>query len=439
MNWSRYNFLFNSNDHGYLLYNSLTNSFAQIEEDTYLLFEKVKQNPAVLTDNFSTEEIDQLREAKIIVDNDYDEYLNIKLQRHLKRFDKSRMTLTIAPTLHCNLACDYCFEEARPNVYMSNEVEEGILNFLKRHTDVKMMSITWYGGEPLLDFDRVVSLTQKIKKLDIAFQSSVITNGYLLTDEVIGRLIDLHIKQVHITIDGPEEIHNKRRPHIKEQNSYEVIYNNMLKLKPLLKEKKLALSVRVNIDHTNRSYYHTVYNKVRSDFKGLQVSVYPGIVKKSYGSCSSVDDILMDNQEQANFNIEQYLQHGIKSADFFPVKVNGECMARQLYGYLIDARGDIYKCWTDVGQKKDAIGNILDKTTVNAKQITRYLTGSDMFDKQECQECFFLPVCGGGCPHMAIKKMMGHEQIDLCHVAKGNLDKFLSIYYDIKNREKVSN
>lgn len=432
MNWSKYTYIFKSEKHGYLLYNSLTNSFAEIDEETFNVFEKIKNKEGAITEYLSQEEINQLQKAKIIVDNDYDEYLNIKLQRHLKRFDKNRMTLTIAPTLHCNLVCSYCFEESRPKVYMTDETENDIIQFIKRHKEVKKLSITWYGGEPLLSYDRIVSLTKKIESLGISYFSSIITNGYLLNQEVVDSLVDLKIKQVHVTIDGPEEIHNQRRPHIKEKNSFEVIYNNILRLKPYLRDNKITLAVRVNIDHTNEEFYHEIYQKIKNDFKDLKVSIYAGIVKKSYGSCSSVNDALMDNQEQAKFNIDQYTKYGIKNSLFFPLKVNGECMARQLYGYLIDARGDIYKCWTDVGNKTETVGNVSNSTSVNTTKMTRYLTGADMFDKKECQECFFLPVCGGGCPHLAVKKMMYDEQVNLCLIAKGNLEKFLEIYYEIK-------
>ncbi len=210
----------------------------------------------------------------------------------------------------------------------------------------------------------------------------------------------------------------------------------MIKLKPYLKDKKMKLSVRVNIDKTNEDYYHEIYQKIKNDFKGIDISIYSGIVKKTYGSCSSIDDILLDNQEQAKFNINQFKEYGIKSPDFFPIKHNGECIARQIYGYLIDPLGDIYKCWTDTGKKTESIGNVSDNSLINTTKLTRYLTGADVFDKEECQNCFFLPVCGGGCPHLAIKKQFKNREIDLCHIAKGNLEEFLEIYYEIKINKK---
>lgn len=160
--WSRYNYLFHSKKYGHLLYNSLTNCFAQIDNETVSLFEKYKESGGSPSSFFTENEIIQLRKAKILVESDYDEFLQIKMQKHLKRFDKSLLNLTLAPTLHCNLSCNYCFEESRPRVYMSDETENSVIDFIKRHNDAEKLNITWFGGEPLLAFERIKSLTQKI-------------------------------------------------------------------------------------------------------------------------------------------------------------------------------------------------------------------------------------------------------------------------------------
>ncbi len=436
MVWSKYNFLFFSEKYGYLLYNSLTNLFAEIDEETVAKIDAIRSESKELIDCFSEEEITQLRYNKIFVENDYDEYFEMKLQKHLKRFDRSQMNITIAPTLHCNFACDYCFEESRPPVYMDEEIENSIVKFIERHDTVNTLYVTWYGGEPLLNFKKIRTLTAKLRPLKQKYFASIVTNGYLLTQDKIDEFIDLGIRYIHITLDGPKEIHDSRRPHISKGNSFDVIYNNILKLKPYLKDEKMKLTVRVNVDKTNQDYYHKIYQKIRKDFEGIAVSIYSGIVKKTYGSCSSVDDILLDSKEQSIFNITQYKKFGITNSDFFPIKSNGECIARQIYGYLIDPLGDIYKCWTDTGKKTERVGNVSNDKLINTTKLTRYLTGADVFDKEECQECLFLPVCGGGCPHLSLKKMFENEQIDLCHVAKGNLKEFLEIYYEIKQKQK---
>ncbi len=45
MQWSKYNLLFRSEKYGYLLYNTLTNVFVEIDRGTYRELEKIRQSP----------------------------------------------------------------------------------------------------------------------------------------------------------------------------------------------------------------------------------------------------------------------------------------------------------------------------------------------------------------------------------------------------------
>jgi uncharacterized protein len=39
-------------------------------------------------------------------------------------------------------------------------------------------------GEPLLAFNRIVSLTRKMQALGLKYKAGIITNGYLLTEDI---------------------------------------------------------------------------------------------------------------------------------------------------------------------------------------------------------------------------------------------------------------
>ena len=112
--------------------------------------------------------------------------------------------MTIAPTRECNFACPYCYEPDRDVVYMSDKTEKNIISFMKRFPKVDRIIITWYGGEPLLAFDRILSMNTKIADLKIPYESIIITNGYLLNQEVIDRLEELKTGRIQITLDGCE-------------------------------------------------------------------------------------------------------------------------------------------------------------------------------------------------------------------------------------------
>ena len=145
MKWSRYNFLFES-DNVYFIYNSLSNSFAELDSETYFQLMKFKENDSVA---LSDEELEkQLISMKVLVEDDRDELNKIKYQVHKKRFYDKHLGLTINPTLHCNFACPYCFEGEHSSVYMTDEVENDIVEYIKKHSSVKSVHVTWFGGEP---------------------------------------------------------------------------------------------------------------------------------------------------------------------------------------------------------------------------------------------------------------------------------------------------
>ena len=78
-----------------------------------------------------------------------------------RRNDDSRLILTINPTLACNFACPYCFEKQHPDIFMNGTIENKIINFINLHKGAKILDVTWFGGEPLLAFDRIVSSNLK--------------------------------------------------------------------------------------------------------------------------------------------------------------------------------------------------------------------------------------------------------------------------------------
>lgn len=437
MEWSYYNFLVNSKKFDcYLLYNSMSNAFIRLDEEQYKEILNFKENPTV---ELNKEWRDFLIQNGILVENNIEEYYKFKLLKLLKRYDTTCLSLTIAPTSDCNFRCPYCFENSPVSQYMDKSVEDAIILFIKKYKTLKSLHITWYGGEPLLAFDRIVSITNRIKELDIAFSSDIITNGFFFNEDVINKLDELHIYLVHITLDGLREMHNLRRPEKFGKDSFEEIIKNISIFKA--KNVKAKIVIRINVDKENMEEYNKVYSFLLENYSSCISNIYPGFVKKSYGQCAYSERNLLSNEEQAQFVISQYNKYGIIDNTHFLPNINyTECLARCLNAFLIAPDGSLYKCWTDLGNLKESVGNVLNGD-FNIKQISKYLIGGDPFSDKICQKCKFLPICGGGCPHMRLKNLFAGAKIDLCHISKNDINKFLELYYEeyIKNIDLHSN
>ncbi len=69
--------------------------------------------------------------------------------------------LTICTTMGCNFDCPYCFENHKAGK-MSAEVQDDVVALAERMLDAaqrKALSVTWFGGEPLLAPDVIEALS----------------------------------------------------------------------------------------------------------------------------------------------------------------------------------------------------------------------------------------------------------------------------------------
>ncbi|MDR2510903.1 MAG: radical SAM protein [Bacteroidales bacterium] len=430
MNWSKYNKLFISEKFGYMLYNSLTNSLIEIDEEGYLFLKSIegKQNVIIEDENFKK----SLTTMKVIVENDSDEFYGIKYATHLQRFETGMLELTLNPTLNCNFACPYCFEENKPAVYMTDEVEDVLIEFIKKQKEINRLHITWFGGEPLMAFDRMESITNKVKEIDIQYTSKIITNGFLLNDKIVDRLEEMNVSSIQITIDGLKEEHDKKRYLLNGAGTFETIVTNIDNL--LVKNDKIYIGIRVNIDVNNADNYIKVVDYFYEKYKhlGQRISVHPGFLTNETGCIPT--DCVFDSEKKAKFLMELYKKHGINAMGLFPLDFRYECPIRNPYHLTIGPEGEIYKCWNDVGKKEQVVGSLIESNMVNNKLLTRYYVAGDALEDKECIECVLLPRCGGGCPQYRIINEFESKKNDLCDFRKNYLQEFLELHYDLKQK-----
>lgn len=410
----------------------MSNYLAKLSEKDAALLLKIKDgclNPNTLP----KETYEMLVHNSILVVDDKTELAKLKFLKQYNRMDTTKMVLTIVPTLECNLRCSYCFEDSHPAIRMSDAVEDAIVEYVKNQETVQKLKVTWFGGEPSLYFERIESITSRLKQIPHIKQYSadIITNGVELDREKIEKFDSLCIDCVSVTIDGLESVHNSRRGH-KHMNSFQRIMEN---LEILSENDRIVKTVRVNIDKSNTEEFKKVYSLINSKFKGKKFNTYIGFVKGSYGKCNQCVHSLTP-EEQADYLSSSFLELGKLSWSLLPLRYNTECMARQKNGLLVDPEGFLYKCWTDTGNKEMSIGNILKLDNMNVDLLAQYLVGADPFDSSLCQNCSLLPLCGGGCPHARIMNKFYDKKNLICHMAKGHIIELVDAYYEILNKKK---
>lgn len=422
-NWSRYNYLVEYSENVFLLYNSYTNNLFEFDREGYSNLLKIKNK------NFSDSNddlINELVDNYVLVDNDELLANKIKLARLSTRFTATRMNLTIAPTIACNFACPYCYEEgAIKNKIMLEEVENNIISLVKSYKGLERLNVDWYGGEPLLVFDNIVRLTKKLQSLSIPeYKATIITNGYLLDEEKISMFKELGISRVQVTMDGMEEIHNKRRPHKTNSDSFERISKNLSKLHQICPE--VELHVRVNIDKDNADDFFILNNHLRKTINSAKFFAYPAYVT-DFNPCKA-SFCMMDRVEQAEFVLNNNDKYPF-ARFYYPITKIGECTARFMNSYIVGPEGELYKCWCDVGDAAKITGT-LKEGIVNSELYTNYMCDSDPLSDEKCLSCSCFPICNGGCAFRRLKNKIHEKKDDLCTIQMGNMEKFIKLYYE---------
>src|SRR5262245_35468588 len=130
------------------------------------------------------------------------------------REDTEQMRVTVLTTLQCNFACDYCFQgdhgDYNKNAEkMSLEESARLASWTEKRLDAlttTRMTLTFFGGEPLLNlpvvYDQAERMYAACQKRGVTLALGIITNGLLLTEEVVDRLIPYGLGYVKVTLDG---------------------------------------------------------------------------------------------------------------------------------------------------------------------------------------------------------------------------------------------
>lgn len=426
MIWSRYNILF-EREGVYLFYNSLSNAFAELPEETYCLLTRCKAGEEFSVSNETLK--DNLKRMKAIVNSDDEEILETKYRLMLHRFDNQLISLTINPTLGCNFACPYCFEKNHRNVFMTDEVEDGIVEFIRRKTEAKKIDITWFGGEPLLAFQRIISLTHKLQSLGLKYNAGMITNGYLLDAPIIIKLKELAIRKIQITVDGLEEEHNRRRYLKNGEPTFDRIVKNISLLDKLAPD--IRVNIRVNIDSDNMNNFVHIFDYFYQKHY-TNIVVTPGFVEDQAGD----NNCAFNSEKKFSFLTDLFQKYGIDFNSFYPSYGVSECSIRNSNVMVIGPEGEIYKCWNDVGRQDRIIGDVWGKIS-NKKLLLHYLIGADLYDDPQCKECILLPVCSGGCPYKRIMWQAGEiDRKEVCPIMNLDIKTHLWLHYLSKKKHK---
>lgn len=414
MKLSKYNLTEDVED-GLVVFNTASGGILKLNERYGNQYRKMEKNDWRVEEGL----VSQLKYGGMLIEDEVDEKAKLDVISHAARYSSNTLHLTIAPTLACNFRCPYCYEKGRRQSGMNAEVEEDLIEFIReRAVGLSELSVCWYGGEPLLRIGQIRRLTGRIKEViseQCSYHATIVTNGYLLSDEVASELVDLDVRSAQVTLDGSRAEHDRRRIPREGVPTFDVILNNIEKCC-----QNLQITIRANVDKTNISSADELLDEIeRRSLKG-SVSFYLAPVDNVNGTClsdSSCFSMKSYSKEEVVF-YRKAIERGF-SVSLFNRGNPSICGAVSKNAYVVDPMGALYKCWDEVGDGSKAVGSVKEGPMLNNAMI-RWLSYEP--DDEECSTCFAYPVCMGGCPHHTL-----NGDGKRCSSLRYNVDQRLSL------------
>jgi uncharacterized protein len=441
------------------LFNSLTENQIVVSTDVVELLERVGRGEAPPADVTSRDAVGQLTELGFLVESRDAEDRALEAFFRDVREDATHLRVTLLTTLQCNFACDYCIQgdhhaHTSPEAKMSLESAARVADWMEQRLDAlgsPRFTLTFFGGEPLLNLPVVYALAERMWKAcrqrGVAMSISIITNGLLLTEAVVDRLVPYGLTGVKITLDGDRATHDRLRPLRGGQGTFDRILANMRAIAP-----KVRLSIGGNFDVESAASYPELLTFLRSQpfadriakiaFKpiirgpntGRPVAVpvrttadgrrviplatAPTTDAALGGTCMSAagnggartpcDTCGLVDERMAWLRAETKAR-GFETLDGLHM---GPCELHRRHSYTVGPDGSLHACPGFTGEADLRIGHVdpaLDPAHRAVKH--RFETHAPW---RACGDCALIPVCGGGCS-VAAHNEQGDLGAPSCH------------------------
>lgn len=420
-------------------YNAFNGALVEIEEENFLRVRQLLDDPSAACEPRDHEFLSCLEAGGFLIPEPVDQTASIQATGKRLRRMGSILGLTIAPTLACNFGCDYCFQ-ARSNVRMSEATQKALLDFCDRYLQhAEALRVWWFGGEPTIcmsTLDRVQSGLLRLAEKHQAevHPGEIISNGYLLDAAMARRLREIMIARVQITIDGPREVHDRRRRLANGGGTFDRILDNLNAIVDILE-----VNVRINIDKENFEAACQVVETLKERGLLSRIGVHFGHVLSAGVACADMRDRCFTDMAFSRTRIQIYerlREKGIYLIQNPTVRAAGASCAALAEGYfVVGPDGYMFRCWEDLslGPEK-SIGSVHAslETDERQKQNVEAYRKWDPFNMAECRNCDILPVCMGGCPALSMQLSGGSQ--GHCVPAKYHLGEMVTLSY----RNKLS-
>jgi len=437
------------------LMNTFTDAQLIVSSDVAELLDRIEGG----TNGWNAEEreaLATLAENGFIVESRDADRDNLRQYFHEVRQSREQLRTTVLTTLQCNFACDYCIQGDHGDynknaAKMSLETAARVAEWTEQRLDAlrpESYVLTFFGGEPLLNLPVMYYLAERMwqacQARGVRMLVNIITNGLLLTPEIVDRLNAYGLNGIKITLDGDRDTHNRMRPLRGGQGTFDRIVNNIRQV-----AHKTRIAIGGNFDMETAGSYPALLDFLKEqEFadKLSKVAFKPVIRERKEapapvvapaargskfialtavgdkplnGACmtsagaavsasSGCDSCHMLDDEMA-FLREETKKRGFPTIDGIHM---GPCEIHRSNAHTISPDGSLYACPGFAGDTTQSVGHIDGRRESARTQAASRFEALSAW--KECRDCAFIPVCAGGCTVAAYNEL-GSVDRPNCH------------------------
>ena len=399
----------------YALLNGYTHAFDIVNQDVYRYLKGEN-----VDSDISNETKEKLIKRGYMTSLSKEEEVEL-IKRFLdKLYDETRLKnfgFQFIISYDCNLRCVYCYEDPilngcaclSKNKMTKAQVDKVYDIIVEKDNNRKgKKSIALYGGEPFLESNReiVEYIVEKGKKLGYSF--SVTSNGYDL-DKYLDYIEKNKIFSFQITIDGVEDIHNMRKPHFKNKDSFTKITSNV----DSLLKMGIPVTIRINTDSYTMERIEDLWlfflekgwdkyknfkaycAMLRTDISLTAENGYSEFTQSLF--CKSFFDKRMDKKSLNKITCQDYKIKTVLMNLLLGkhVSYKSSFCSAQTGGLIFDPLGDIYSCWDVVGNRDYRVGQYVPEFNLEDGMADKWF--NSRVSEYKCAKCKYVFFCGGGC------------------------------------------
>ncbi len=359
----------------------------------------------------------------------------------------------------CNLGCIYCYggdgDYGLDKSIMSLDNAKRICDWHiagLKESGIKKGNITFFGGEPLVNWRIIEPVTEYIKEqtrdTDIKITYGMTTNGTLITEEIAQILKRVGIHPM-ISIDGGREKQNRQRPFKGGRPSFDAVMKGVGTLMNVYGKRFSARATYIDLDllETAKELYGLGFRNVYQSFcsgefgedlftdEGLERQIAEHERLYEY----YLDNLLKNNDETNNgdvrFPVGKTLMQNL--SDLAKRRIRPwVCGAGRSY-VGVSPEGNIYMCHRFVGDEQYYMGNAI--TGEIKEELYQRVLNESNIRSGPCEDCWARMFCSGHCFHhnlIASKTNDAFEQDEnLCRLTRALTEISIRVYYKLYNTD----